>query len=94
MLNQTLCSSGVELLTMMMIILVDIVLRMLMMMMIIIILVLRMLMMMMMMMMIFVLRMLTSFGSRTPLGESPLSGCRWEVLKDHLCNNDPHHNDH
>ena len=36
MLNQTLCSSGVELLTMMMIILIDIVLRMLMMMMMII----------------------------------------------------------
>ena len=78
MLNQTLCSSGVELLTMMIIILVDIVLRMLMMMM---------------MMIILVLRMLTSSGSRTPLGESPLSGCRWEVLKDHLCN-DHHHNDH
>ena len=74
MLNLTLCSSGVELLTMMMIILVDIVLRM-------------------MMMIILVLRMLTWFGSRTPLGESPLSGCRLEVLKDHLCN-DHHHNDH
>ena len=78
MLNQTLCSSGVELLTMMMIILVDIVLRMLMTMI---------------MMIILVLRMLTSFGSRTPLGESPLSGCRWEVLKD-LLDNDHHHNDH
>ena len=92
MLNQTLCSSGVELLTMMMIILVDIVLRMMMMMMMMIILVdivLRMLR----MLRIILLRMLTSFGSRTPLGESPLSGCRWEVLKDHLCN-DHHHNDH
>ena len=33
-----------------------------------------------------VLRMLTLFGSRTPLGESPLSGCRWEVLREPVKN--------